>query len=48
MSASIPIASHSFAFQLFTACCTAPVSHFMVVETSHDLRIANKPTGDDA
>jgi hypothetical protein len=48
MSVSSPIASHSFAFQLFTACCTAPISHFMAAETAHDLPIANKPTDDDA
>jgi hypothetical protein len=47
MSVSSAIASHSFSFQLFTACCTAPISHFMTVETAHDLPITNKPTGDD-
>jgi hypothetical protein len=48
MSASSPIASHSLAFQLFTACCTAPVSHSMASETAHDLPIGNTPAGDDA
>jgi hypothetical protein len=48
MSAFSPIASHSFAFQLFTACCTSPVSHSMAAETTHDLPIADKPVGDDA
>jgi hypothetical protein len=48
MSASSPIASHSFTFQLFTACYTAPVSHSLAVETAHDLPITDKPTGDDA
>jgi hypothetical protein len=48
MSVFSPIASHSFAFQLFTACYTTPVSHSMVVETAHDLPIADKPIGDDA
>jgi hypothetical protein len=47
MSASNPIASHSFAFQLFTAYCTASISHSMVVETAHDLPITDAPTGDD-
>jgi hypothetical protein len=47
MSASNPIASHSFAFQLFTAYCTASTSHSMVVETAHDLPIIDAPTGDD-
>jgi hypothetical protein len=48
MSASSLIASHSFTFQLFTACCTAPVSHFMAVKSAHDLPITDKPAGDDA
>jgi hypothetical protein len=48
MSASSPITSHSFTFQLFTACCTAPISHSMAVETAHDLPIADIPTGDAA
>jgi hypothetical protein len=47
MIASSPITSHSFAFQLFTACCTAPVSHSMAVKTAHDLSIANTLSGDD-
>jgi hypothetical protein len=47
MSASSPIAFHSFTFQLFTARCTAPVSHSMAAETTHDLSIANKPIDDD-
>jgi hypothetical protein len=48
MSASTPITSHSSAFQLFNACCTAPFSHFMTVKTAHDLPVAYKPTDDDA
>jgi hypothetical protein len=48
MSASNPIASHSFAFQLFTACCIALISHSMAAETTHDLPIADAPAGDDA
>jgi hypothetical protein len=48
MSVSSPIASHSFTFQLFIACCTAPISHFMDAETGHDLPAANKPAGNDA
>jgi hypothetical protein len=48
MSALSPIVSQSFAFQLFIACCTTFTSHSMVVETAHDLPIANVPTGDDA
>jgi hypothetical protein len=47
MSTSSFIASHSFAFQLFTTCCTAPVSHSMAMETAHDLPISDAPTGDD-
>jgi hypothetical protein len=47
MSASSPIASHSFAFQLFAACCTAPISHSMAAKTAHDLPITDKPDGDD-
>jgi hypothetical protein len=48
MSASSPITSHSFAFQLFGACCTTPVSHFMTVETAQDLPITDKPAAADA
>jgi hypothetical protein len=48
MSASSPIASHSFAFQLFTACCTTPISHSMVAETAHNLPITDAPVGNDA
>jgi hypothetical protein len=48
MSASSPITSHFFTFQLFTACCTAPVSHSMAVETAHDLPITDTPISDDA
>jgi hypothetical protein len=48
MSASSLIASHYFAFHLFTACCTAPISHSMATETAHDLPIADAPVGDDA
>jgi hypothetical protein len=48
MSASSPITSHSFSFQLFTACCTASTSHSMAAETAHDLPIADAPAGDDA
>jgi hypothetical protein len=48
MSASSPITSHPFTFQVFVACCTAPRSHSMVVETAHDLPITDKPVGDDA
>jgi hypothetical protein len=48
MSASSPITFHSFAFQLFVACCTAPVSHFMAAETAHDLPITDKSIGNDA
>jgi hypothetical protein len=48
MSASSSIASHSFAFQLSTVCCTAPISHSMVTKTAHDLPIANVPTAIDA
>jgi hypothetical protein len=47
MSASTPIAFYSFTFQLFTTCCTTPVSHSMAAEKAHDLPIADKPTGDD-
>jgi hypothetical protein len=43
MSASNPIASHSFAFQLFTA----STSHSMAVKTAHYLPITDAPTGDD-
>jgi hypothetical protein len=42
------MASHSFVFQLFTACYITPVSHSMVAETAHDLPIIDKPAGDDA
>jgi hypothetical protein len=48
MSVSSPIASHSFAFQPFTACCTAPISHSMTAETAHDLPISHMPISDDA
>jgi ABC-type phosphate/phosphonate transport system substrate-binding protein len=48
MSASSPIASHSFTFQLFAACYTALVSHSMATETTHDLPITDKPAGDEA
>jgi hypothetical protein len=48
MRAFSPIASHSFTFQLFTVCCTAPISHSMAAETAHDLPIADAPIGDDA
>jgi hypothetical protein len=48
MSAFSPIIFHSFAFQLFTACCTAFTSHFMATKTAHDLPIADAPTDDDA
>jgi hypothetical protein len=48
MSASSLNASHSFGFQLFTACYTAPISHSMVAKIAHDLSIANTPTDDDA
>jgi hypothetical protein len=48
MSAYSPIASHSFAFQLVTTCCTAHVSHSMATKTAHDLPITDTPTGDDA
>jgi hypothetical protein len=48
MSASSPIASHSFAFQLFIACCTVSTSHSMAMKTAYDLPIADAPTGDDA
>jgi hypothetical protein len=48
MSASNPIASHSFTFQLFTACYTAPVSHSMATETAHDHPITDKPTTADS
>jgi hypothetical protein len=48
MSASSPIASHSFAFQLFAACCTTPVSHSMAAKTAHDLPITDKSARDDA
>jgi hypothetical protein len=48
MSAASLIASHSFAFQLFTAYYTAPISHSMVAKTAHDFSIADKPTDDDA
>jgi hypothetical protein len=48
MSVLSPITSYSLAFQLFTACCTAPVSHFMAVATAHDLPIADKPAVDNA
>jgi hypothetical protein len=47
MSMSSPIASHSSAFQFFTTCCTALISHSMAVEIAHDLPIANKPIGND-
>jgi hypothetical protein len=48
MSTFSPITSHSFAFQLFIACYTAPVSHSMAAETTYDLPITNKPVGNDA
>jgi hypothetical protein len=48
MSASSPIAFHSFTFQLFTAYCTAPVSHSMTAESADNLPITDKPLGDDA
>jgi hypothetical protein len=48
MSVPSPIASHSFAFQLFTGCSTAFTSHSMATKTAHDLPIADVPTGDDA
>jgi hypothetical protein len=48
MSASSPIALQSFAFQLFTACCTASTSHSVAAETAHDLPIIDVSTGDDA
>jgi hypothetical protein len=48
MSASSPMTSHSFTFQLFTTCCTAPISHSMAMKTAHDLPITDKPIGDDA
>jgi hypothetical protein len=48
MSASSPIASHSFSFQLFTACCTTPISHSIAAETAHNLPITDAPAGDDA
>jgi hypothetical protein len=48
MSASSPIAFHSFAFQLFTGYCTASISHSMAMEIDHDLSITDKPVGDDA
>jgi hypothetical protein len=48
MSVPSPIASHSFAFQLFTTCCKAPVSHSMATEIAHDLPIAGVPVGDNA
>jgi hypothetical protein len=48
MNASSPTASHSFAFQLFTVCCTAPVSQSMVAETAHDLPITDKPVAANA
>jgi hypothetical protein len=48
MSAYSPIASHSFAFHLFTACCTASTSQSMAAETAHDLPITDAPVGDNA
>jgi hypothetical protein len=48
MSASSPIASHSFAFQLFVACYITHVSHSMATETTHDLHITDKPACDEA
>jgi hypothetical protein len=48
MSVSSPIASYSFAFQLFTACYTTSTSPSMAAETTHDLPIVDAPTGDDA
>jgi hypothetical protein len=42
MSASGLIASYSIAFQLFTACYTALVSHSMAVETAHDFPITDR------
>jgi hypothetical protein len=48
MSAFSPIAFHSFTFQLFTTCCTAPISQSMAVKTAHDLPITDTPIGDDA
>jgi hypothetical protein len=48
MSVSSSIISHSFAFQLFTACCTASTSHSVATKTAYDLLIANAPTDDDA
>jgi hypothetical protein len=47
MSASSPMTSHSFAFQLFTTCCITPISHSMASKTAHDLPITDKPIGDD-
>jgi hypothetical protein len=47
MSASSPIASHYFAFQLFTACCTASTSHFIAAKTAHNLPIVDAPADDD-
>jgi hypothetical protein len=48
MSVSSPIVFHSSTFQLFTARCTAPVSHSMAAETAHDLPITDKPIDDNA
>jgi hypothetical protein len=48
MSVSSPIASHYFAIQVFTTCCTASTSHSMAAKTAHDLPITNAPIDDDA